>query len=513
MELAFYKSVDIDNFDPDTYILENYADRLELLGIPEGRRLLTKYDPLLFSIVYLRDYLAPDGIALSFSRFHIEQYEWARTGLIGKKTAKQERRCVVAPRSMGKSTQYFLILSLWALAHHHRKFIVAFGATDGTAQIHLGNLKRQIDENQVLRQDYPTLCAPKKNTRGMSESDTKGLYIAQSGAVFAARGMDGAIRGLNIGGVRPDWQIYDDIEPDGSDYSAYQAEKRLSTLRGQGFYLNTEAVVTLVGTVTMYDSIIHQILQSITSNEYPKWVDEERIKCVYYPSILKDDRGQWVSIWEQGPDKFKVYQQLQDMHTDKFQLEMMNSPKGFSGGLWTQRDFTYGTLGLDASRWILVLDPASTTKTTSDQTGLAVVGSNREQSKVEVKEGYGVRLAGEDLRREVLSILLRNPKIKMILVESNVAGEHWSSILHGMPIQVITQNTSKGKPARFQLVHDWYQKGMVLHPEELTEVEGQMLSFPVGKHDDIADAVALGVTYFLEKKVAAQFGVQTQSYL
>lgn len=512
MSLDYYSNVDYENFDPQKYILDNYGDQLELLGYAAGRRALTKFDPLLFACVYLLGKLQSEetGNQVSMSLFHMEQFEWARHGLVGPKGYKQERRAIVAGRGFGKSTLYFLILPLWALAHRHKTFVVAFANTTTQAEDHLSNFRRQINENQVLRSDYPELCTAKKDNRNASISDTKGKYVAKNGTVFAAKGMDKGSLGLNEDGVRPDWQIYDDIEPDASNYSAFQASKRLDTLRGACFYQNTNAVVTLVGTVTMYDSIIHQILKKVTSNEVPQWVLDEKIECVYYPAIVTDDHGIKRSAWEQ---RYPIADMLAEEHTNEFQRQMMNNPRSISGGLWTSRDFVYGSMGLEASRWLLVLDPASTTGVKSDQTGVSVIGSNREQSKCEVKEAYGVKLAGEDLRREVLSILNRNPKIKLILVESNVAGEHWSSILHGMPIEVKTQHTSKGKGDRFALAHDWYQKGMVLHPEEHSDCEGQMLTFPLGKNDDIADAVVLGVTYFLQRTPQVTFAVSSQSYV
>lgn len=101
-----------------------------------------------------------------------------------------------------------------------------------------------------------------------------------------------------------------------------------------------------------------------------------------------------------------------------------------------------------------------------------------------------VRLVGEELRLYVLKTLARFPRIKLIVVEANQAGEHWHAILHHMPVRVAIVYSSAPKEVRAANLLELYQHTppRVVHAERLTLLEQQMASFPRGK-DDLVDAV------------------------
>lgn len=497
--LDYYSEVvALENFSSAEYVAQKFKDhpeRIELLNYPEGRKLLTKDDPLLFALLYLQHHLKLDGAdTINFSIFHIEVYEWARNALRGSKTEMEERHCFVAPRSSGKSTLMYLILPLWALAHKHRKYTIAIADTASQAETHLRTLKGELDSNQLLRTDFESLCTPRTNSKGMTEKDTQTMYVAKSGIVFQAAGITTGVRGSKVGNQRPDLVIGDDIEPGEANYSAYQANGRLKTLKEDIFQLNLNAVVALVGTVTMYRSIIHQILMSVTEKEAPGWVTDNNIKCHYYPAIIKDSNGDECSLWE-SKWSFEGYITKQ-RHTAEFQKEMMNNPRATGGDFWSDSDFVYEDIP-HLTDYVLFVDPAVTTKGTSDDTGLAVVARDPVSRKVVVVEALGVKLEGEKLRLKVISILERYPEIKGIMVESNQGGNLWLTIFHGMPVPVKTQHTKMNKEAKFAQCLTWYQRGLVVHRETFPDLEGQMISFGKAKHDDIADAVVMGIGLFL----------------
>lgn len=499
IELDFYDNLGtpMDEWSTEDYIMSRYSDKLELLAIPEGRRALTKYDPLLFALIYFRHHLVREGATEpSFCQFHIENFEWARRALVGNKGIADERHCFVAPRSAGKSTFHFLLLPMWALAHGHRHFVLAVADTASQSEAHLRTFKGELETNEVLRSDFPGLVAPKKNLSGMNEKSTQTTYVSKNGAVFHSSGMTTGIRGAKIGNRRPDYLIGDDIESGEATYSAYQADNRLHTLQEDIFQLNLNAVVALVGTVTMHNSIIHQILKSVTEVEAPAWVTQEKIKCHYYPAIITDDNGERRSLWE---SKWSTEWLLASEGSAAFQKEMMNNPRGAESSFWTQSDFAYGTVDAP-TRVLLYLDPAVTSHDKSDRSGISVVAHDVIAGKVEVREAYGVRLEAERLRTEVLKALERNPDVRAILVETNQGGDLWKSVLHDMPVPVASQHTTVGKPIRFAEVLNFYQKGKVLHRQILGDAEGEMISFPRGKNDDVADAVVGGVAFFLKSK-------------
>lgn len=461
------------------------------------RRELGK-DPVAFALIYLRKHIKDRTGRITFCDVH---YEWARMAE-GWRTPVAEpqadRHALVAPRDTGKSTWWFLILPLWAGAYGVKTFPVAFADTAAQAETHLRTFKAELEGNPLLAADFPELCTPARKQSGGTVADRAGMIRQKSSFVFAARGIDSSTLGLKVDDRRPDLLIFDDIEPDEKSYSADQMIKRRGTVTDAAFPLNIYASVIMVGTVTMPDSMMHQVVKAAQGRETADWIRDEKIQCHHYRPITQDPDGTERSIWEAkwpiawlaGPFR----------KTRSYAKNYDNDPRGRDGGYWTSEDFTYGSLGPLATRWILVLDPAVTTKRTSDYTGWAVVACAPGPSpRVEVVAAGQVKLVGEPLRLFVLKLISQYPRIKALLVEVNQGGELWRTVLHSLPVQLLVHTSSQSKEIRFALALDYYQdpSGRVLHREELRELEEQMVAFPNAPHDDIADAAVSGALFFL----------------
>lgn len=481
-----------------------FRSQQERIGI---RRALAS-DPVAFAIIYLPHHLKDPNGNITFSEVH---YSWAGIAESWKdsKEPQENRHAFIAPRETGKSTWWFLILPLWAAANERRRFAVAFAHADNQATGHLATFKRELETNALLRADFPDLCEPaRKPSSGSTLADRQGMLHTQSGFVFAARGVDTASLGLKVGEIRPDLLVFDDIEPDEARYSPDLAEKRKGTITDALLPLNIRAAVVMVGTVTMPGSIMHQMVRVAHGSDDPElqWIRDEKIVPHHHEPILTNPDGTERSMW---PEKWSLSWLCSMRHTRSFKKNYANDPMGRDGDYWTADDFTYATLGSEATRWILQLDPAVTTKGTSDYTGWAVIayrpsipvrdGERTLPSKpiAEVVAAGKVRLAGESLRAFVLSILTTYEAIRAVRVEVNQGGELWYTVLHDMPVKVLVHTSNESKEVRFAFALDLYHRGHVIHRETLRELEEQMVSFPKAPYDDIADAAVCGVLFFL----------------
>lgn len=499
---------------------------------PEVQRATRKAlsrDPVAFALIYMRAHLRDQDGRVTFAEVH---YEWARVALswMTRATQPQENRHgFIAPRETGKSTWWFLILPLWAAAHGFRRFAVAFADTTAQAETHLATLKRELDTNPLLAADFPDLCTPARKRSGGTLADRAGMLHQWSGFVFAARGIDAATLGLKVGEVRPDLLVFDDVEPDEKSYSPDQMVKRLGTITDAAFPLNIYAAVVMVGTVTMPGSITHQVVKAAQGVEVADWIRDEKIICHHHLPILQDADGTERSMW---PTKWPLAWLLSVRHTRSFMKNYLNDPMGREGAFWTMEDFTYGSLGPLATRWMLVLDPAVTTKGTSDWTGWAVVACDPGRAnpvdrlvdhlegrprlpRVEVVAAGQVKLVGEPLRRWLLTKLEEYPRIRAVRVEVNQGGDLWRTVLHSLPVQLLVYTSKESKETRFAWALDYYQAagGRVLHRERIRPLEEQMVAFPKAPHDDIADAVVAGVLYFLRGSPTINTSAETDSYV
>lgn len=484
-EAAYLADVDPAEFDWDDYVSGYPA---ELLARPEGRREACRFDPLLFAILYLRHHLASEetGGAISLSQFHIDLCRHALTWCLKDLREAESRTAWVAPRGSGKSTFCFLILPLWALSCSHRKFIAAFADSGAQAEQHLMSFKRELDNNVLLRGDFEDFTRAAVRPSGVTVADKQSLFLSASGCAFLAKGIDSSTLGAKIGAQRPDLLLFDDVEPDESNYSIYQKDKRLKTILQAVFPMNLNAVVELVGTTTMQGSIMHDLVRQVTDAEPPDWPAEEKIRTRYYHAIVQASDGTERSLW---PQRWSLEFLNSIRETPSFALNFANQPVS-AGGWWTRGDIQYGRRER-YDRVAMVVDGAVTTKASSDLTGIAVAGLSVTERKLFVREAVGVKLSGEALRRRVIEVGVAND-VDYLLVEANQGGDLWHVVFHDMPFKVSTFMQKEPKPYRIRRFLSLYQRsgGAVFHEKALPQLEAQQSAYPNLVHEDVLDASA-----------------------
>lgn len=446
------------------------------------RRLECENNPLLFALTYLPHHLTLDDGTMSLSEIHDDWLDEAMSW--GEQPG---RDIYVAPRGTGKSTWWFLIIPMWAAATERIRFAAAFADSATQAEGHLNTFRTELERNALLRNDWGSLCTPARRQTGATMADNRGMIHTQLGFAFAARGIDSGTLGLKVGDQRPDLILMDDIEPGESSYSDYQVEKRLSTVTDVILPMGSERARTvIVGTATMRGSLIHQ---AVMHDAEPKdWIKDEGFTVHHY--LPTNDRDE--SVW---PERWETNWLRGQAGTRAYSKNFLNDPRGMDGEYWEEADYTYGNLAT-VSRRIIAVDPAVTTKRSSDETGIAVVGYSAAARKAVVNEALGVRAKGEPLRTRLLDLLARYPDVAEILWERNAGGEMMAgSVLHDMPVRVTTVHNSEKKEVRMERALSYYRRGAVLHARELPALEAQQMEFPKGLHDDVGDAVSIALDH------------------
>jgi len=472
----------------------------ERVFTPTGRVYMTRHDPMLFALVYCRTLITDDSGHISFAELHLELCRYVQNWKEPIK-ARESRTAFIAPREAGKSSWVFKILPLWASCHEHVKFIAAFSSSATQAQKHLSGFKRQVDTNRLVREDYPKLVTPAKRPSGGNVADTQEMYHSQSEFTFTAAGLDSEILGLvDPQNRRPDLIILDDIEPDEANYSQYQMRKRLITVIDTVLAMNERAHVALIGTVTMPGSIVHQLVETVTTTkEVPNWITDENFEVVYIEPILQNEDGTDRSIW---PYKWPLDYLETIRHTTSYKKNFLNQPIRMDGDYWVPDDFVYGDVP-HPTHVLLQIDPATTSKTQSDYYGTAVIAYDVKAKKCAVWYCRQFKLSPKMMRKRALEICEQFPQIGRIRVEANQGGETWHSVFHDMPVKVVIHNESVPKKVRASHLLNHYQRGRVFHVKPLPELEAQMLAFPNVLNDDMVDAVGAGVAFFLKPQKKA----------
>lgn len=483
-------------------------------------------DPVAFAVLYFAHHITDKATsAITWSEAH---FEWARMAEEWKETnpaPRQFRRAVIAPRECGKSTWWFLILPLWAAANGHATFVVAFAHATAQAEKHLGTFRHELETNDLLKMDFPELCAPARRRSGSTVSDRSGMIQQSSGFTFAARGIDTAVLGMKVNTDRPDVIIMDDVEPDEANYSPELAEKRLGTVTDSILPLNIYARVVFVGTVTMPGSIMHQLVKSAQGVETADWITDEGVTATHLRAIQVNDDGTEFSLWE---EKWPLEYLQGIRHTRSYAKNYDNDPMARDGIYWTRDDFVHDDFA--CTRTLLVVDPAVTSKQKSDFTGLAVVGwapggpptpgrrikgkiaPGRDPGRVLIKHAVGVKLNPEELRQHVLfKILPEFPEIRALLVETNQGGDLWRGVFHDIPgVKVLEITSTVSKEVRFAEALERWRRVFVR--KRFPALEEQAVGFPRAAYDDVVDAAVTGVRYFLRPVLKIKAGSATKEY-
>lgn len=161
-------------------------------------------------------------------------------------------QAVAAPRGEGKTTIAEIVGGIFCPLVGLLRFPLIIASTGPDAERILANIKMEYETNELLWEDYPEVCEPIRRLEGANQRCAmqvvkgsgrtrmkwSGKYIVlptvqgsvASGAVLMSRGLDGAIRGIRYGNMRPDLAIIDDPETRESANSSTQTNQRELTI-------------------------------------------------------------------------------------------------------------------------------------------------------------------------------------------------------------------------------------------------------------------------------------------
>lgn len=466
------------------------------------RRDITRKNVLRFMLVYLPHLLrGPNtGGIMSMSTLHVDM---ARSALRWTESTQPFRDAWVAPRGAAKST-WALGCALWALSHGWRRTVLLYSDTNDQIRTHMGDLRRELERNDQLREDFPELI-PDRRVRGTV--DTTFQIVGQLGQSVTARSMGTSDLGLKVAGGRPDLVFLDDVESDGQ--TERERAARLEKIQNVVVPMNPRAVVQMFGTVVGWGSLSHEVVRAaIGDGEPAAWISGMGFRPRYYPAIIPagvhedgdpvGERSLWPAAWPLG-----WLQALQESEPGNYALNYAGQPPEPGGEHWTAQTFRY-------RRWpssgdVVHVDPAVTVTPTSDETAVCVLGNALGRPGVTVLQYVrGRRVTGSQLRTWLVRMLAENPHVTTVVLEENAGGD-WAEILlrprvdgrdpWPASVRLVLYRAHEPKRDRFHTLEGRYERKEIVHARMFVELERQMIRYPHVPHDDLMDTVAGGVEY------------------
>ncbi len=212
---------------------------------------VTRTSHMWFFLTYLADY-----VRYPFAPFHREMFALSEDDAL-------PMLVLMAFRGSAKSTMFTLSYPIWAiLGQQRKKFIVILGQTQQQARQYLANLKRELERNDLLRQDLGPF--EERDEEWSAGSIVIPKYDARITAISCEQG----IRGLRHGAFRPDLIICDDLENLDSVKTRDSRQKLYQWLMGEVIPAgDVKTRVVVVGNCLHMDGIMLRLQREIEGGE------------------------------------------------------------------------------------------------------------------------------------------------------------------------------------------------------------------------------------------------------
>ncbi len=245
---------------------------------------------------------------------------------------RQTRQGVVAaaPRGHGKSSILTFLIPLYCAVFRIKRFILILSDSDVQVRSFCADIKRQIEENARLREDFGDLSGGHLGLRwtgedfaiAHTEMDALGERTLVHEVRIAGRAISARLRGLRAGAYRPDLVICDDVENDTHIDSLTQRDKlEIKLNRAVIPMLDPETGhFFFCGTILHFDSLLSRLLAPDKSGSYVQQV----WRCIVQGRDVLDPEA--VPLWPEQFPLITLRRIRNSMPLAQFNTEWMNDP-------------------------------------------------------------------------------------------------------------------------------------------------------------------------------------------
>jgi predicted phage terminase large subunit-like protein len=404
---------------------------------------------------------------------------------------------IVAFRGSAKSTILTMSYPIWSVVgRQQKKFVLIASQTQYQARVHLTNIKRELESNELLANDMGPFIEQRE------EWGSTSLYIPRYNARITAISTEQSVRGIRHGAFRPDLIIADDVED--------MASVKTREGRNKTFDWYTSEIIPAGDTYTKRIAVGNLLHEDSLLMRLKDRIENKEIDGIYreWP-IVKAGTSLWPGKY---PDKLAINNLRRNVGNKiawerEYMLRIIPDEDQVIDAGWVQYydELPEKTEANEFINSFLSVDLAISQSATADYTAIIIIhvfGFKPEDRKYYIDRKFVNKKLTHLATLDTIAALYHavnadSKQVPIVLVEQV---QYQAAVIEQLNDRGIKSKGIKihnDKRARLQLASSLFEQGMVYFPNDrvIAPIIQQLVGFGVEKHDDLADSVSMGLNY------------------
>lgn len=481
---------------------------VEEFSFSELRKLLGEMDIEFFALCYF-----PKYFDRKFGKFHRELFTELKYMLNNKGLIE----AFGLPREHGKSTINSFLFPLYSTLYNKSQFTLIISATEQIAIPFLDMIKSELEENEMLIEDF---CIQKGNRWNNNE-----IWIKTSGGIDSCimiRGIDGSLRGIHYKQHRPMLVLLDDLLKDDTAKSETKREQVKSTFTDVVLPIGTrDTNILVVGTILNEEDLMADLLKGKISGVrsikksavisfaerddlwsewekiYNNLEDEDRIKTAlsFFYAHKEEMLDGTEILWDEYLDYYYLMCKKQAMGEKSFYKEMQNDPRSTDDYIFQDIKYWSSLPEFEEMEIVIYIDPAIKAGKRNDYSAITILGRHRKTKQMYIVDGSLHKVLPDDLFKIVIEKLNIYPVEKIgfeatqaqSYMKQKFEEELWKAKLY-VPVESI--NSKGQKHERIITLEPDVKNGHILFNSVNVQYNNQVRDYNKNcKHDDAPDSL------------------------
>ncbi|AKL96149.1 hypothetical protein CACET_c27040 [Clostridium aceticum] len=409
------------------YFSSNKIEKLvREFSFSELRKLLGEMDIEFFALCYF-----PKYFDRRFGQFHKELFEELKYMLNNKGLIE----AFGLPREHGKSTINSFLFPLYSTLYNKSQFTLIISATEQIALPFLDMIKDELENNQMLIEDFGI----EKGSRWNNNE----IWIKSRGGIDSCimiRGIDGSLRGIHYKQHRPTLVLLDDLLKDDTAKSESKREQVKSTFRDVVIPIGTrDTNILVVGTILHEEDLMSDLLKgripgvrSIKKSAIITWAERDDLWSQWetkYNNLQDLDRIETAKsffydheeemlegteiLWSEYLDYYYLMCKKQAMGDKSFYKEMQNDPRSTDDYIFQDIGYWERLPDFEEIEIVMYIDPAIKAGKRNDYSAITILGKHTKTNQMYVLDGSIYKLLPDDLFKMAIDKLKLYPVEKI----------------------------------------------------------------------------------------------------